>query len=96
MNFTCSPLGANGIVVSWIPPPANSLNGVLRYFRVDITEEETSRSYFEILLGHHGSLDSLHPFYSYTVSVAAVTIGPGPSSNNVTITTDQDGELLTT
>ena len=37
-------------------------------------------------------VDSLHPFYNYTCTVAAVTIAEGPFSASVTITTQQDGE----
>lgn len=36
-------------------------------------------------------VDSLHPFYNYTCTVAAVTVAEGPFSLSVTITTGQDG-----
>lgn len=81
------------MLLSWIQPPLESFNGVLRYYWINIVEEDTSRAYFEYLLGNGGFLSSLHPFYTYTVSVAAVTIAPGPYSNNITITTYQDGEM---
>ena len=40
------------------------------------------------------AVDSLHPYYVYTVSVAAVTVGIGPYSDDVNITTDEAGEKL--
>lgn len=38
-------------------------------------------------------VDSLHPFYNYTCTVAAVTIAEGPPSSRITVTTEQDGDV---
>ena len=40
-------------------------------------------------------IDSLHPDYNYTVSIAAAT-GPGigPFSDDITVRTDMDGKLM--
>ena len=92
-NFTCHPVGSDGMNLRWVPPPRESFNGVLRHYQISILELETSRRFFEYLLGSRGFVGSLHPFYSYTVNMAAVTVAPGPYSNNVTITTLQDGEI---
>lgn len=38
------------------------------------------------------TLFSLHPFYSYEISIAAVTIAPGPSSIPIVVRTDPNGK----
>ena len=40
------------------------------------------------------SLNDVHPHYTYTVVVAAVTIAIGPFSTEQSITTPQDGNYL--
>ncbi len=39
------------------------------------------------------TVPGLHPSYDYSIEVAAVTIGAGPFSSPVAITTPDDGEL---
>ena len=36
-------------------------------------------------------ISSLHPFYTYTLTVAAVTIGPGPYGVMLTVQMPEDG-----
>lgn len=73
-------------MIIWIPPPAEERNGIIQGFTVRIvgvnTEEEFTRSInaTEIVVG------SFHPFYSYRVTVAAVTISLGPFSTPLTFT----------
>ena len=40
------------------------------------------------------TLTSLHPYYVYSFSVAAVTVGIGPYSTAINTTTDEDGTIL--
>ena len=39
-------------------------------------------------------ITSLHPFYVYEWSVSAFTVGEGPYSSIVTLTTPEDGKLI--
>ena len=39
------------------------------------------------------TLQSLHPYYTYTCHVAAVTTGSGPYTGNLTVKLPEDGEL---
>ena len=41
------------------------------------------------------NISNLHPFYSYSCSVAAVTIGVGPFSDYIPAQTDEYGRLNT-
>ena len=40
------------------------------------------------------SLYNLHPFYRYSVTVTAVTVGPGPTTIAFTVQTKEDGGFL--
>ena len=37
-------------------------------------------------------LYGLHPHYSYSITIAAVTVSPGPPTSPLVITTDEDGK----
>lgn len=87
------PVGSDSIHVLWYAPPEESLNGILRYYLIHLFEEETSRDIFEPA-SNATYVSSLHPFYTYVIRVAAVTVGVGPFSSNITIRTGQDGEMV--
>ena len=40
------------------------------------------------------SVGSLHPFYTYNISVSAVTVAAGPYTEPYTIRTQEDGKFL--
>ena len=86
-------LGASSIYLSWDPPPQLERHGIIREYRVNLTEQETgelttyrtSSEFIEVAL--------LHPFYTYTWIVTAVTIDEGPYTVFNNVTTYQDGKL---
>ena len=55
---------------------------------------DTGFLYGHVSLGTNFTLFSLHPYYSYSTTVTAVTVAPGPPSSPIVITTDQDGEYM--
>ena len=68
-------------------------NGIITLYRINITISETKTS-FVVNATTAGALNltALHPYYSYSIQVAAVTSqGVGPFSEPVTITTPEDG-----
>ena len=87
---------STGFVLSWNAPPPESRNGVVRHYIISCIEHETGAVFQRLTANSTAErlIDSLHSFYSYTCSVAAVTVEEGPFSFNVTITTAQDGEVL--
>ena len=87
---------STGFVLSWNAPPPESHNGVIRHYIISCTEDETGAVFQRLTANSTAErlIDSLHPFYSYTCSVAAVTVEEGPFSFNMTVTTAQDGEVL--
>ena len=93
-NLTGFAVDSQSISLSWLPPPLESLNGILRHYQLTILEEPTARNFSVLSSSSQSLVSSLHPFYSYVISVAAVTVGAGPFSGNVTIETHQDGEAV--
>lgn len=84
-------MSSTGFLISWVTPPALYHNGIIRNYTVNTTEENTGR---QILLTSHTNsqrVGSLHPYYNYTCTIAAVTVSPGTFSTPVTITTAETG-----
>ena len=84
------------IDLSWDPPPAIDINGVIQYYSIRVLESETSHSWSfvhsenvtEITVG------SLHPYYTYQCRVAAFTVGLGPFTDALHVQTEEAGKLL--
>ena len=75
----------------WESPPEEDINGILRHFVVRVLEHETGRIFTNTSSYEQITLLELHPYYTYTVSVAAETIHTGPFSNNITIQLAEEG-----
>ena len=54
----------------------------------------TGRSFIRHTSGLEYSFLHLHPYYTYSFTVAAVTVSPGPPSEIVTVTTLETGKFL--
>ena len=93
-NLMVVNISANELNVSWERPNEINTNGILRYYIIDyyiVNQEETMTStnvsgetLFTVLSG-------LNNFTTYSVSVAAFTVGTGPSSTELE-TTSENGE----
>ena len=59
-----------------------------------ITELESGNSFIRNSTTTNYRVESLHPFYTYTLSVAAVTVVPGSISENITLQTLEASELF--
>jgi len=65
---------------------------MIRQFWINVTEVDTGRRYQMASFGSALTISSLHPFYTYTFSVAAYTVGLGPFSEPVNQVMPQDGK----
>ena len=83
------------VTFMWAPPPPLEVNGLLRYYIVEVTERHTSRSWTFFAVDNDIHIGSLHPYYYYDCVVAAYTISTGPFSQTLSVLTDQDGRLHT-
>lgn len=82
---------ATSIGITWTSPEEDELNGQLTHYVVEILELDTGASTHITSILPEVVLNSLHPFYTYRIHVAAVTVSPGPHSEALEITTLEDG-----
>ena len=80
----------------WDELPSEDENGIIRYYLVNVTETNTGYHYQTTSTTSDITLSNLHPYYTYSVTVAAYTIEEGPFSTPVTFTTLQDGMSIIT
>ncbi|XP_068670555.1 receptor-type tyrosine-protein phosphatase F-like [Montipora foliosa] len=102
-------ISSTEIFVAWKPPPPVTLNGKLRAYQVQITEEMTPPTSvptegpaIEVIqqggepvplgvgLNLSYQIGQLKKWTSYKVKVRALTVAPGPFSEEVTVHTDED------
>ena len=98
-NFTVDVVSSTKIQLTWQPPPSEIQNGHVRLFTVSVFEVQTNTTYSYTLHNQPSKdltrqLKSLHPFYEYVCSVAAITIGLGPYTSPLRVRTFEDGECL--
>ena len=90
-NVTVTTVGSTYAELSWDAPDSSGHNGVIRFYTVLVIEVETETNVSLTSISTQITLTDLHPFYTYRISVAAVTISPGPYSVQVSLRTLQDG-----
>ena len=93
-NTTGTALNSTHIYLTWDPPPPEDINGVIREYRINVTEGETG-----LLLQYTTNPDTrelvvgpLHPYYTYHCTVGAYTIEVGPYTAIITVQTDEAGK----
>lgn len=79
-------------MITWEEPMNELVNGIIRRYDVKVYEVETNTTTITDTVDDHIALTSLHPYYQYHISVAAVTIERGPFSSPVLVKTDEAGE----
>ena len=84
-------INSTTLLIFWMPPPFEHQNGVIREYRVNITERESGIAYRLATAATTLTASSLHPFYTYECIIAAFTIAEGPYSAEVNITMLEDG-----
>ena len=82
------------ISLSWDPPPPREQNGIIREYRINISEVETGGVLYFVSVGTQLDVSMLHPFYTYEWVVSAYTIGNGPYTDISTLMTPEDGKFL--
>ncbi len=90
-NLTGMAQDSATILLGW-GDPAGSHNGIIREYRVDITEVETGRVFRNVSAITSLVISNLHPDYTYEWTVAAFTVREGPYSYSHGVTTLEDGK----
>ena len=85
-------LGSRRIQINWSQPLPEEHN--VQSYIVNITVAET-RQHMQLTTNNTTiTAESLHPYYNYYISVAAVTIALGPYTETHVLQTPQDGEIV--
>ncbi len=85
---------ASTLNLTWYPPPVEKQNGIILYYKIQMIELETSTVSEFTSSFTHLYLTNLHPYYSYTFTMAAVTIADGPFSTGFTVLMPEDGKKV--
>jgi len=84
---------SDSIILAWDPPTAANQNGIIRTYNINVTVSESGDNIQLTANNTELYLDMLHPYYTYSFVISAVTIGPGPPSSVYTITTEEEGNV---
>ena len=87
-------LSARDLNITWVPPTPAQQNGIIRSYLLIVSILETGTTDHRTSFEPQLLLENLHPFYTYSFLIAAVTIGPGPFSGILSIQMPPTGEYL--
>ena len=91
-NVEGSAANSTSIQLTWQPPVLSSQNGIIQHYVVSVIEDETMRQFQLTSSTTSISAIGLHPYFTYSFTIAAVTVGQGPYSQAMSIQTLEDGE----
>ena len=72
--------------------PLGRHNGIIREYRANVTELQTGRAFRQTVTTTSVLITSLQPSYTYRLSVSAYTVGEGPYSPALDVTTPENGQ----
>ena len=82
---------SRSISLSWDPPIAANQNGIIRTYVISVAVQQSKENIQLMSNSTQINLELLHPYYTYSFVISAVTIGPGPPSSAHNVTTDEEG-----
>ena len=93
-NPVLSILSASELNFTWLPPPANQQNGIITHYIIVFTEVTTSKSLQYTSNTTSLFVYNLHPYYTYNIKIAAVTIEQGPFLSGISLAMPEAGMLV--
>ena len=80
--------------LSWSVPRIDRQNGVIRHYIIEAYVNDTGNTLSYQTPSDQTSfvISNLHPYYTYSVRIRAVTVSPGPLSISLTVNTMEDGK----
>ena len=90
---------STSITVSWLEVPAIDQNGIIIEYEVEYTQNtfDINMNQSVMINSTNVELIDLHEYVQYSIRVRAYTsIGSGPYTTAINVTTDQDGKILHT
>ena len=94
LNASTVTVTSTTIEVSWSEIPLENQNGIIRYYIVNITETNTGSELQATTHDESIVFNSLHPYYTYSITIAARTTKVGPYSTPISVTTDEDSACM--
>ena len=85
-------MSPSSIFVTWSALPLEEQNGIVQFYIINVTEQNTGRKFQRTSSQTEFLLQNLHPYYVYELTVSAFTIGTGPDSAPVRNTTHPAGQ----
>ena len=79
------------ILLTWQPPAPSNQNGIIQHYAISVTEEETMRQFQLMSTTTSVTATALHPYYTYSFTISAVTVSEGPYSQTLSLRTLEDG-----
>ena len=93
--LTTSNITATSVTLSWEPPESDLQNGVIRHYLIQVFEYQTGNNLTYQATAHTVfTIGDLHPFYTYSFSVQAVTVAAGPLSVFRSVRTLENGKEM--
>ena len=86
-------LDSTSVTLSWLPPPSEYQNGIIRKYEILIIGEDEIE-YIEETQNTSITITYLHPDYQYNVTISAITILKGVSSEIIDFITPEDGKFV--
>lgn len=83
---------SSSVFLTWQPPPLLLRNGVIREYKINLTEVDTGRILVFYSSTTSITITALHPFYTYFCRVGAFTVEYGPYTESFRFVTLEDGE----
>ena len=65
------------VFITWSAPDKDQHNGLIQYYALSLFEEETGWMQEHNSTGTDITIASLHPSFTYTMNISAVTVGLG-------------------
>lgn len=86
-------IASSSVSLTWSPPPVNLRNGIIREYKINVSEVETGRELEFYSSTSAITISTLHPFYTYLCRVSAFTVEYGPYTEDLVFMTLEDGEI---
>ena len=90
-NLTAMAINSTSVHLRWLPPDEDQHNGDIRHYNIRIVELHSGREFQLNSTNITTVYTGLHPAYTYSFTVAAVTVEIGPYSDSAIATMPEDG-----
>ena len=92
-NVQVPTINPRKVELVWAPPPMDQQNGIIRRYIVNITNNDSGEEMITHSQTTSTLVQNLDPFTTYTCSVSAETVAPGPFSSAIMFQTAEDGKI---